>query len=385
MKKTTYIFLISLIIFLVNPALGFAGMTKSNPAAQSDLTNVTESDADIVLVQCLIEVDAVQLQPENKLFVRETLIFKNQGEKNFFGSLRIWVPDGAEIVRQDGAGGVVRQEVVQRRYMMNGTLEYTLQPIWNGNIISWKDKIDAAGLPPLYIVEYTLPAKSEGTLTKAIHYSKVLLYPTLTKQPTSIVLKVTKSKGESVAITDEKGSSIGASGNPKEEDNTVLYGWGMPEFKEFNIEISKPAVTPAGIAGYVILGIVIVLVLSYPIIRTRSGKIQALEEKIRSSLKRDEAEETVEEAVEETGEDAIEETTSEIVVSGEAVAPVEEDTEFEGKTIEELENLKNEILSKLGELDKEYGSGNLLDEEYEELRKSYQEKAERITKKIEQL
>lgn len=43
------------------------------------------------------------------------------------------------------------------------------------------------------------------------------------------------------------------------------------------------------------------------------------------------------------------------------------------------------MLSKLSELDKEYESGNLLDEEYEELRKSYQDKAERITKRIEQL
>lgn len=384
MKKITII-PIFLIIFLTNSAFGFAGMTASNSTAQPDLNNITESDQDIVLVQSLIEVDAVQLQSKNKLFVRETLIFKNQGAKNFFGSLRIWVPDGAEIVRQDDAGEVIRQDVVQRRYMMNGTLEYPLQPIWNGNIISWKDKIDAVGLPPLYIVEYTLPAEPKGTLTKAEHYSKKLLYPTLTKQPASIVLKVIKSKDERITITDEKGESISASGDPRDEDDSVLYGWDMPEFKELNIEISKPAVTPAGIAGYVILGIVIVLVISYPVIRKKSGKIQAIEEKIRSSLKREEAEETAEEAVEEISEETIEETPSEVPAeAGETVSPVEEDTEFEGKTREELENLKNEMLSKLSELDKEYASGNLMDEEYDELRKSYQKKAERITKKLEQ-
>lgn len=43
------------------------------------------------------------------------------------------------------------------------------------------------------------------------------------------------------------------------------------------------------------------------------------------------------------------------------------------------------MLSKVGELDKEYKSGNLLDEEYEELRKPYQEKIEKINRRIEEL
>lgn len=368
MKKSIhYTIPIFLIIFLINPAFGFAGMTANNSTAQLDLNNTTESDQDIVLVQSLIEVDAVQLQSENKLSVRETLIFRNEGEKNFSGNLRMWVPDKADGIR------------VGRIEMMMGAAPRTLAAIQNGNIISWQDFVIATNpLPPLYIVEYTLPAKPEGTLTKAIHYSKVFLYPTLTKQPTNIVLKVIKSKEESVTVTDEKGSSISVAGNPKEEDNSVLYGWEFPEFKEFNIEISKPAVTPAGIAGYVILGLVIVLVISYPFIRKKSEKIQALEEKIRNSLKREETEEA--------GEEIVEEATSEVPAEAEEeVSPAEEDAELEGKTQDELLNLKNEILSKLGELDKEYESGNLMDEEYEELRKPYQKKAERITKKIELL
>ncbi len=364
MKKITqYIIPVFLIFFLINPAFGFAG-------------NTTESDQDIVLVQSLIEVDAVQLQSKNKLFVRETLIFKNQGIKNFFGSLRIWVPDGAEIVRQQGSDEVARQDVVQRRYMMNGTLEYPLQPVQNGNIISWKDKIDKVGLPPMYIVEYTLPAEPKGTFTKTKHYSKMLRYPTLiAKKPDIFVLKIIKNEDETVTFTDEKGNSIPASENP---DDKGGYTWELPGFEELNVEMSKPAAAPAGIAGYAVLGILILLVISYPLIRKKSGKIQALEEKLRNSLRREETEEAGE-----TGEEAIEEPTS-TIETGE-VAPAVEETEFEGKTREELEHLKNEMLSKLSELDKEYKSGNLLDEEYEELRKSYQDKAEIITKKIEQL
>lgn len=381
-----YIFSIFLIAFLINTAYGFAGMNTGNTAEQPDLINTTESDQDIVLVQSLIEVDAVQLSSENKIFVRETLIYKNVGKKNFSGLLRTWVPDGAEIAWQGDDGRISMQNAVQRRNMMDGALEYPIQLTQNGNIISWKEKISVTGLPPLYVISYILPGEPEGTLTTAKHYSKVLLYPTLTKQPASIVLKVIKSKEESVAVTDEKGSRISTSGNTKEEENSVLYGWEKPEFKEFRIEISKPAVTPAGIAGYLILGLVIMLVISYPFIRKKSEKIQALEEKIRNSLKREETEESYEDAPEETVEEAIEDTTSGVLAeAGDETPPAAEDTELEGKTREELENLKNETLSKLAELDKNYESGNLMDEEYEELRKPYQEKAERITKKIELL
>ena len=380
------IFSMFLIALLINTAYGFAGMNTDKSAAQPDLVNTTESDQDIILVQQLIEVDAVQMASDNKIFVRETLIYKNVGNKNFSGLLRTWVPDGAEIAWQGDEGKISMQNLIQRRNMMDGALEYPIQLARNGNIISWKDKIDTTGLPPLYVVAYILPGKPEGTLTKAKHYSKILLYPTLTKQPGSIVLKVIKSKEESVTVTDEKGSSISTTGNPKEEDNSVLYGWQTPEFTEFRIEISKPAVTPAGIAGYLILGLVIILVLSYPLIRKKSGKIQALEEKIRTSLKREETEESYEEESEETVEEGIEETTSGVLEEGgEEIVPAAEDTEFEGKNRDELEALKNETLDKLDELKKDYESGNLLDEEYEELRRPLQEKVGIISRRIEQL
>lgn len=364
---------IFLTIFLSNPAFGFAGIGTNDSTALQDLNNVTESDQDIALLQNLIEVDAVQLQSRNKLLVRETLVFKNIGTKDFSGFLRIWVPDGAEEIKVGRVEMTMEARLISAPYVQNG------------NIISWQDYLKANDpLPPLYVSEYLLPAEPEGTLTTTKHYSKVFLYPTLTKQPASIVVKVVKSKEETVEIRDESGGSITASGEPKEEDNSVLYGWNMPPFKEISVEISKPALTPAGIAGYLILGLVIILVLSYPVIRKKSGKLQALEEKIRASLKREETEE-VEEEVEEAAEEAFEETAEETIPEPEAgeAAPAEEDAELEGKTKEELENLKAEALSKLEELGKEYESGNLLDEEYEELRASYQQKIEKITRRLE--
>lgn len=328
------------VIFLIASTAGFA-------AAQEQ--NTTESDVNIVLLQHLIEVDAVQFQVENRLLVRETLIFKNTGDKIFSGKLRIWVPDGLVGIRID------------RRYMMNGSIEYSFQPIQNGNIIRWEDKIDSTGLPPLYAIEYVLSAEPKGTITKTKHYPKVFLYPALTKQPASIVLKVIKNKEESVSIIDEKGNDIAPSGKTSDEDR---YQWEMPTFKELRVDISKPAFTLASIAGYLVLGLVIVLVLSYPMMRKKSTEIQAIEEKIRDALKREEVVEEVEEAEE---------------------VAAEEITEFEGKNKEELEPLRNEALSKLDELKKEYEAGNLLDEEYDELRKSYEEQIEKINKRMEQL
>lgn len=371
-----YLILLFLIVFLANPVLGFQGMSVNNTTELPDLTNVTESDADIELLQHLIEVDAVQLQSQNKLFVRETIIFKNQGIMNFMGFLRTWVPDGAEIVWQKEDGEIVFQNMIQRRNMMDGTLDNTFQPIRNGNIVSWNDFIAAGSLPPLYVVTYLVPAEAEGTLTKTLVYTKKLAYPTLINYRyegrsglPAIVLKTTKPADWSVSLNDENKNKI-SSTEVSEEGNSMIYRFGTPEFKEISIEISKAAVTPAGIAGYVIFGLLIILVFSYPIIRKKSERLQSMEEKIRNSLKRKTEEKS-------EAEELIEETP-------EGTRPLE-DAEFAGKTGEELETIKNETISKLEELQKEYSSGNLLDEEYEELRKPHQEKLDRIRKKLEQI
>lgn len=362
-KIKQYLISILLIISLVNNAYGFAGMTSNKSTEQPDLINITESDQDIVLVQHLIEVDAVQLRSQNKLYVRETLIFSNWGTMNFSGNLRTWVQDGVEEIR------------VGKIEMTMGAMPEPVVWKQNGNVVSWQDYLKSNDrLPPLYIVEYVLPAEPEGTISKTIQYSKIFLYPTLTKKPNNVVLKITKDKEESIAIKDEKRNSISATGNPREEDNSILYGWETPEFNEINVAISSSSVTPSGIAGYVILGLLIILVFSYPVIRKKNEKIRALEDKIRTSLK---PKETVEEA---TCGEVVDETTG---LQPEPVETVEEDTEFEGKTREELNALKDETLSKLSELNKEYESGNMLDEEYEELKKSNQEKIDKITRRIE--
>lgn len=363
MKKINQ-FLISLILIaiLTNPVLGFPGMGGNTSVATTgnitqnnqeniDLANATQSDQDIMLIQHLIEVDAAQFEAQNKIYVRETLIFKNIGSKNFSGTLRTWVPDGLEGLK------------VGKVAMIMGSSGETLNAIQNGNIISWNDTIKANdSLPPLYAVEYVISAKPEGTLSKSKYYLKKLVYPTLiNKVPLSFVLKVTKGSGETITLKDELGNTISSSGSPMEEDNSVLYTWETPQFKEIKIELSKSAMDLSQIAIYLIIGLLIILVLAYPVIRKKSPKLMEFEAKIKSSLKRETRSKEKQEAEEEISE---EEDVSEQEHEGE-----EEDAE------------KSELVAKLEELEKDYASGNLIDEEYEELRNSYQEELKKINRR----
>ncbi|MDD5614570.1 MAG: hypothetical protein PHH85_00040 [Candidatus Methanoperedens sp.] len=375
MKKINQ-FLISLILIaiLTNPVLGYAGMggnssginvnnISQNPEEAIDLANATQSDMDIMLIQHLIEVDAAQFEAQNKIYVRETLIFKNIGEKNFSGTLRTWVPDGLEGLK------------VGKVPMTMGGSVIPINAIQNGNVISWNDYIKSNNpLPPLYAVEYVLSAEPKGTFSKSKFYTKKLVYPTLVnKAPLNVVLKVTRGSGETITLKDEVGSSISTSVKPLDEDNSVLYNWETPKFKEINIEISKSAIDLSQIAIYLIIGLLIVLVLSYPVIRKKSPKLMEIEEKIRTSLKREPGNEEQQEAVEDTPEEELEEEQEE-------PAP---DEELPEKTKDELETEKSELISKLDELEKDYASGNMIDEEYEELRNSYQKKLKNINRRIE--
>ncbi len=376
MKKTIqYIILLLLVIFFINPVWAFPGMTGNKSTAQpvNNITqqdnNITESDQDIVLLYHLIEIDAVKMQSENKLYIRETLIFKNTGTIRFSGLLRTWVPGEADIINQDGSGEIAKTD------MSTGEVSGYLPAVRNGNIISWKDDVGTNTIAPLYVLEYTLPSTPEGMLNKARHYQKVFISPpttnepALTKEPSKILVKLTRSQGTSIAIKDEKGNSIPDSGSPREENNDVYYTWDMPEFKEMNLSISEPAVSPSMIAIYAIIGGLIILVLAYPILRKKSEKLRSIEKKLKSSLERSTATNPEETEVQEIPETEDEEKQV-----------AEEDVDFTGIPTDELERQKNDLRIKLNELEKDYAAGNMLDEEYEEFRNSYLEQIEKFNK-----
>lgn len=364
-KLKQYLISIFLIALLINTAYGFAGMTVNNattpqevgPARQMDLNNTTASDQDIILVQHLIEVDVVQLEPENKLFIKETLIFRNTGTKDFFGPLKTWIPDGGENIR------------LNRSEMMTTGELITLPYIKNGNIISWQDYVEQnSTLPFLYVVEYDVKKETGGVLSETGRFSKKLAYPTLINYRyleksglAAIVVKITKPLDSSVKFLDENGNVITPTAS---EENGTINRFSTPQFKEINVELSKSSAIPAGTQGYavyVVLGILIILVLLYPVIRKK--------------LKHEENGEETEEVTEPSGKMPEKKSRSvdNSTPSGEG---------FKGESKTELENLRNEFELKLKELDMEYKSGNLLDEEYEDSRNMYQNKLKSINARL---
>jgi len=58
---------------------------------------------------------------------------------------------------------------------------------------------------------------------------------------------------------------------------------------------------------------------------------------------------------------------------------------YKGKNAQELGNLKEQILSKIKDLEKKYESGDLLDEEYEDTRNSYQDNLKEIEKMLKKM
>jgi len=331
------IFLV-LIALLADPVFGYrdyatnssgaiTGNITQNDRRNIDLANTTDSDQNIEVSLHLIEVEADRLDLQDKLYVHETIVFRNAGTKIFSGTLKTWVPDGVleiKVMKAEMVAGIEGQSIVTEQ---------------NGNIISWQDYIEANNVS-MYAIEYLLSAEPKGSITKSKYYSKKLLYPPLINYqyfPTPgypvFILKVSKSKASSITILDENGNKIIAQ-DVSEEDSSIISRFSELQFKELNIEFSKSAIDLSQIGVYLIIGVLIVLVLAYPVIRTKSPKLMEFEGKIRNALKR------------------------------------EPDSEEQQENEEE----KSELAAKLEQLEKDYASGNLIDEEYEELRNSYQKK-----------
>lgn len=298
--KRIYQVLISLIliVLLADHVFGYRDYATNN---------TTESDQNIEISLHLIEVEADRLDLQDKLYVHETIVFRNAGTKIFSGTLKTWVPDGVLEIK------VMKAQMVAE---IGGQSIVTEQ---NGNIISWQDYIEANNVS-MYVIEYLLLAEPKGYITKSKYYSKKLLYPTLINYqyfPTPgypvFILKVSKSKDSSITILDENRNKIIAQ-DVSEEDSSIISRFSELQFKELNIELSKSAIDLSQIGLYLVIGVLIVLVLAYPVIRTKSPKLMEFEEE------------------------------------------------------------KSALVAKLEELEKDYASGNLIDEEYEELRNSYQEK-----------
>ena len=379
MKNITKIIICALsVILLVNGALGFPGYGSNTSATNIttttnytdipqdtrkisiDLNNTTNSDQDIIMVQHLIEVDSVQLKAENKLFIRETLIFRNIGTEDFYGTLLTWVPDGTEKK-------TIR---VSRSEMMTGGGLIPLDSEINGSILNWKEFVEKnSSLPFLYVVEYIaqMPSGKEN-LVKKFAIPGMINYRYMEKPGlAAIIVKINKSEGSTSRFLDENGNEI----IPTESDQKgEMNRFSTPVFNELNLEIlpgtgksqSSNAQSGVSITVILIIGILIILALSYPYIKK---KLQNQGDKTSDKTARIPKENKIKEPSK-VGRD---------VSSG----------KFERKNKQELEKLKQELSSKINDITKEYESGDLLDEEYEDQRKSYQDDLDEIEKKLKKM
>ncbi len=347
---------IFLVLLAVNAAFGFAGMTANNttasqagPKVNMDMNNSTSNDKDIVLSQHLIEIDDARYQSENIFSIKETLIFRNTGTRNFFGNLKTWVPVGSEGIGVFGAEMMTTGELVPLSFNLSG------------NIVSWQDFIEQNQTPLLYLIGYNvkIDQKDQSGIEK---FSKKLYDPgfinyTYLEKPgfPAVVVKVQTDAGSTLKFYDENGSSV----MPSETDETGLINkFNNPQFKEITTEILRTQNTENGTQTntkqpgvsqmyviYAVIGILILIAIVYLAMKNKS--------------KSDEKEEDNEEP--------------------ESIEPQVSHNKQGKKSVSgELENQRDELLSKMKELDSEYESGNLLDEEYEEKRNLYQDKLKSI-------
>jgi len=366
-----YLISIFLIVLLMNTAYGFpnSGNTTAIPqdtaiGITQDLKNATTSDQDIIMAQHLIEYDAVQLQSQNKLFIRETLIFRNNGTKDFYGPLKTWMPDSSEKIK------------VSKSEMMTGGGLIPLDFDKNGNIISWKEYVEQnSKLPLLYVVEYDVPMEPGASSVTGI-YSKKLAYPTLInyryiEKPDlpALVVKITKPQESLIKIFDENRNEI----TQKEVDETgEIIRFSSPQFKELNIEISKSSAISAvktDYLVYVVIGILILLVLLYPYISKKLK--QEKPDKIKSDKTKSDKTPKVTSNPDKSREEK----------SGSGNNSVRSVEESKGNGDTEMDPLRKELGLKLKELETKYKSGELLDEEYEDEKNAIQNKLKSMNKR----
>ena len=398
LKQKSVLFISAFVILALLFSLSTASAFPDNAINGSNSTStpeVTTSSygANVVIIQHLIEVD--QVTYPGYFRVVETIIYKNLGTENYSGPIYTYVQNGAFNI------------AVTKTEMAADGGRNTIEDFQiSENVVGWNDIIlSGTGMAPMYQIEYMVPAEPTGKTTESVTFTKKLKYPTNVNYiympitgMRSLVVKLVKSDGMKTTVLDNEGSIINAD-FIEENGNLETYYWDQPLFVEISFELSKSNPAGSDITLYLIILLVIIAVISYVVLRGKNPAIKGLEGKLGSVLpkKQDEGiyleeeefedDEDIEddlesdedeyEGDEEIEEDEVEEETSR--------QPSLETDDIDNLSLDELKTTKQAIFNVLLKLDEDHVSGIISEDEYNDIRDNYKEKAKDIMIRIDVL
>jgi len=393
-------FVILALLFSLSTASAYPDMAinASNSTSTPEVA-VSSYGANVVIIQHLIEVD--QVTYPGYFGVVETIIYKNLGTENYSGPVYTYVQDGTFNI------------AVSKMEMATGGGRNPIEAFQvSENVVGWNDIIlSGPGMPPMYQIEYMLPAELTGKTTESVTFTKKLKYPTNVNyiyMPITgvrcLVVKLVKSDEMKTTILDNDGSKINADFS-EESGNLETYYWDQPLFVEISFELSKSNMGGSDITLYLLILLVIIAVIGYVVLRGKSPAIKGMEDKLGSILpKKQDDEIYLEEEELEDDEDLEDDLESdddeyegneEIEDDLEAEEDeVEEETsrqpspgmnDIEALSLDELKTTKQAIFKVLLKLDEDYVSGIISEDEHNDIRDNYMERAKDIMVRIDTL
>jgi len=390
-------FVITALLFSLSTASAYPDMaTNGSNTTSTPEVAISSYGTNVVIIQHLIEVD--QVTYPGYFRVVETIIYKNLGTENYSGPVYTCVQDGAfniAVARQEMAAGGGRNTIEAFQV--------------SENVVGWNDIIlSGTGMAPMYQIEYMVSAEPTGKTTETVTFIKKLksstnvnyIYMPTTGMP-ALVVKLEKSDGMKTTVLDNNGGKIKADFF-EEIGNSETYNWFQPLFVEISFELSKSNPPGSDITLYLLILLVIIAVISYSVLRGKSPAIKGLEEKLGSVLpkKQDEGiylEEEFED--DENIEDYLDSNDNEYEKGIEEDSKAEEDkvkeetsrqpslemNDIENLSLDELRTVKEAIFNVLLKLDEDHVSGIISEDEYNEIRGNYKEKAKDIMTRIDVL
>lgn len=354
--KSIIFFSTVLILVLISSfpsGYAFAHYASNNSTGNStDMmrnTSISSNVVEIIIVQHLIDVN--HLKNEGYLTVSERIVFRNVGTQNYTGPIYTWLQD-------DAFNLVVTKDKMAKDSQGIAITSFQV----DDNIIGWDDSIQSSmGMPSIYHLEYMIPVDPDMEKEGSIDFiKKITVPPTVNYNYVpmtgmyALVINTIRLENTGIMITDGEGVEI----EPdliEEANNLKKYNWVSPSFDQICIEISESKSGGSSTILYAGIILVIIGVVGYFLLKRNGQK---------------------EEKVKHEGEDAAQYINEEEVLT---------EKDIENYSLNELKTAKKAVSRVLRELDDDFSSSIISEDEYDTIRSNYKKKAVDITKRIEML